>query len=65
MLAGGRGPRGNELSRRSLEDNVPAVMTSPWSEVDDPVGVRHDGLVMRDHLGFVFDDEAVLPLSRS
>src|SRR6478735_11498236 len=48
VLAGQRRAVGDEVGRCPLEDDVAAVVTGPRSEVDDPVGVRHDGLVVLD-----------------
>ncbi len=49
VLAGqGRAP-GDEVRRRALEDDVAALVAGARAEVDDPVGVRHHGLVVLDH----------------
>src|SRR6188472_74265 len=44
MLAGQGGAGGDESGGGALEDDLAAVV----AEVDDPVGVRHDRLVMLD-----------------
>ena len=38
----------DQLGRRALEDNPAAVVAGARAEIDDPVGVRHDGLVVLD-----------------
>src|SRR5262249_22545149 len=48
VLTSEGGAGGNELSRSALENDPAAVVTGAWAEVDDPVGVRHDGLVVLD-----------------
>jgi hypothetical protein len=48
MLAGESGAGGDEVGGRALEDNAAAVVAGAGAEVDDPVGVRHDRLVMLD-----------------
>ncbi len=48
MLAGERRPRGDEITRRPLEDDTSAVVTGARSDVDDPVGVRHHRLMVLD-----------------
>src|SRR5262245_14676621 len=46
MLAGqGRGC-GHQVGRRAFEDDPPAVMASARTEVDDPVRMGHDRLVV-------------------
>src|SRR4051794_19123928 len=40
---------GDEARRRALEDDPAAVVARARAEVDDPVGVRHDRLVVLDH----------------
>ena len=47
---------GDEIGRGPLEDDRPAVVARAGTDVDDPVGVRHDGLVVLD------DDDAVARL---
>src|SRR5690606_3904317 len=48
MLPGeGRG-LGDEVGRRAFEHDLPTVVAGPGAEVDDPVGVRHDGLMVLD-----------------
>ena len=39
---------GDEVGRRALEDDPAAVVAGARAEVDDPVGVRHHGLVVLD-----------------
>jgi len=48
VLAGEGGAGGDEVSRGALEDDPAAVVAGAGTEVDDPVGVRHDRLVMLD-----------------
>src|SRR3982750_816053 len=48
VLAGEGGEGGDEVGRRPLEDNPAAVVAGAGAEVDDPVGVRHDPLVVLD-----------------
>ena len=48
MLAGEGGARGDEVGGRALEDDPAAVVAGAGAEVDDPVGVRHDRLVVLD-----------------
>ena len=40
--------RGDEVGRRALEDDLAAVVAGTGAEVDDPVRVRHDRLVVLD-----------------
>ena len=54
VFAGQRRPRCDEIGRGALEDDASAVVTGTRPEVDDPVGVRHHGLV-------VLDDDDALP----
>ena len=49
MLAGEGGAGGDEVGGRALEDDPAAVVAGAGAEVDDPVGVRHHRLVVRDH----------------
>ena len=49
VLAGKRGAGGDEVGGRALEDDPAAVVAGARAEVDDPVGVRHDRLVMLDN----------------
>src|SRR6476620_6413184 len=42
------GPRGDQLGGRALEDDPAPVVSGPGAKVDDPVGVRHDRLVVLD-----------------
>ncbi len=58
VLAGDRGARGDEVGGRALEDDPAAVVAGTGTEVDDPVGVGHDRLV-------VLDDDHRLPASTS
>src|SRR5439155_8477269 len=48
VLAGEGGAAGDELGGRALEDDPTAVVAGAGAEVDDPVGVRHHRLVVRD-----------------
>src|SRR5271170_7988188 len=48
ILAGKGGASGDEVGGRTLEDNPAAVAAGAGAEVDDPVGVRHDRLVVLD-----------------
>jgi len=48
VLAGHGRAVGDEVGRCALEDDPAAVVAGTWAEVDDPVGVRHDGLVVLD-----------------
>src|SRR5664279_4132850 len=48
MLAGEGGTGGDEVGGRALEDDPAAVVAGAGAEVDDPVGVRHDRLVVLD-----------------
>jgi hypothetical protein len=48
VLAGEGGAGGDEVGRRALEDDPAAVVAGAGAEVDDPVGVRHDRLVVLD-----------------
>ena len=48
VLAGERGASSDEVGRRALEDDLPAIVARTGAEVDDPVGVRHDRLVVLD-----------------
>ena len=48
VLAGERGAGGDEVGGRALEDDPAAVVAGAGAEVDDPVGVRHDRLVVLD-----------------
>ena len=49
MPAGEGGAVGDEVRRGALENDLPAVVAGAGAEVDDPVGVRHHGLVVLDH----------------
>src|SRR5918996_4936316 len=49
VLAGEGGGGGDEVRGRALEDDPAAVVTGARPEVDDPVGVGHDGQVVLDH----------------
>ena len=49
VLAGEGGAGGDELGGGALEDDLAAVVAGAGPEVDDPVGVRHHGLVVCDH----------------
>src|SRR3954469_22332634 len=48
MLAGKRGPVGNEVGGFALEDDPTTVMAGTGTQVDDPIGMRHDRLVVLD-----------------
>src|SRR5665648_982716 len=48
VLAGEGGAGGDEVGGCALEDDAAAVVAGAGAEVDDPVGVRHDRLVVRD-----------------
>ena len=48
MLADEGGAGGSEVGGRAMEDDPAAVVTDAGPEVDDPVGVRHDRLVVLD-----------------
>src|SRR5580700_6947281 len=48
MLTGEGGAAHDEVGGCALEDDPAAVVASAGAEVDDPVGVRHDRLVVLD-----------------
>ena len=48
VLAGEGGACGHQIFRPALEDDPAAVVACAGAEVDDPVGVRHDRLVVLD-----------------
>ena len=48
VLAGEGGAGGDEVGGGALEDDPAAVVAGAGAEVDDPVGVRHDRLVVLD-----------------
>src|SRR5215217_7047457 len=48
VLAGEGGAGGDEVGGRALEDDPAAVVAGAGTEVDEPVGVRHDRLVVLD-----------------
>ena len=48
LLTGERGTSGDEVRGCALEDDPAAVVAGARAEVDDPVGMRHDRLVVRD-----------------
>src|SRR6266702_8911337 len=48
VLAGEGGAGGDEVGGCDLEDDPAAVVAGAGAEVDDPVGARHDRLVVRD-----------------
>jgi hypothetical protein len=50
VLAGKGSASGDDLGGCALEDDLTAVVAGAGAEVDDPVGVRHDRLVMLDRL---------------
>src|SRR5690348_12337298 len=47
-LAGERGAGGHEVEGGALEDDPAAVVAGAGAEVDDPIGVRHNRLVVLD-----------------
>src|ERR1700722_8801025 len=48
MLPGESRSRSNELRRCSLEDDPATFVAGTGPDIDDPVGVRHDGLMVRN-----------------
>src|SRR5258706_712021 len=48
VLAGEGGAGGDEVGGGALEDDPAAVVAGAGAEVDDPVGVGHDGQVVLD-----------------
>src|SRR5216683_3271999 len=48
VLAGEGGAGGDEVGGGALEDDPAAIVAGAGAEVDDPVGVRHDRLVVLD-----------------
>jgi hypothetical protein len=48
VLAGEGGAGGDEVGGCALEDDPAAVVAGAGAEIDDPVGVRHDPLVVLD-----------------
>jgi hypothetical protein len=48
VLAGEGGAGRDQVGGRALEDDPAAVVAGPRAQVDDPVGVRHDRLVVLD-----------------
>ena len=48
VLAGEGGAGGDEVGGCALEDDPAAVVARAGAQVDDPVGVRHDRLVVLD-----------------
>ena len=46
MLAGECGPFGNKVSGRSLEHHQPAVVSRSRPEINNPVRVGHNGLMV-------------------
>src|SRR5919201_1937750 len=48
VLAGEGGAGGDEVGRSALEDDPTAVVAGARAEIDDPVGMRHDRLVVLD-----------------
>src|SRR3954454_21237509 len=48
VLAGEGGSGGDEVGGGALEDDPAAVVAGPRAQVEDPVGVRHDRLVVLD-----------------
>ena len=59
MLSGECGAVGDELLGSAFEDDPTAVVTGSRAEVDDPVGVRHHGLVVLD------DDDGLTGIDES
>lgn len=49
VLSGECGAFGHQGGRGALEDDATAVVAGARPQVDDPVGMRHDRLVMLDH----------------
>ena len=49
MFAGEGRAGGDKVGGCALEDDLAAVVAGAGAEVDDPVGVRHDRLVVLDH----------------
>ena len=49
MLAGEGGAGGDQIGGRALEDDPASVVAGAGAEVDDPVRVGHDRLVVLDH----------------
>src|SRR5690242_7897325 len=49
VLPGEGRPLRDEVGRGALEHDRAAVVAGAWTEVDDPVGVGHDRLVVLDH----------------
>lgn len=49
VLAGEGGAGADERCGSALEDHPTAVVSSSGTEIDDPVGMGHNGLVMLDH----------------
>ena len=48
MLAGEGGAGADQVGGRALENDPAAVLAGARTEVDDPVGVRHDRLMVLD-----------------
>src|SRR5512132_3367527 len=48
VLRGEGGAGGDEVVRCALEDDPTAVVAGAGTKVDDPVGVRHDRLMVLD-----------------
>jgi hypothetical protein len=48
MRAGQGGTGGDEVGGSALEDDLAAVVAGAGAKVDDPVGARHDPLVVLD-----------------
>jgi N utilization substance protein B len=49
VLAGDGGAGGDEVGGRTGEDDPAAVVAGAGAEVEDPVGVRHDGEMVLDY----------------
>jgi hypothetical protein len=60
MLTGETGPLAARSNRCSFEDHPATVVARAGTEVDDPVGMRHDRLVvLDDDDGFARVDEPI------
>ena len=53
MLTGERRALSHQFPWRAFKDHPSAIVASPRTHVDDPVSVRHHGLVMLDHEGYL------------
>src|SRR5215207_1099200 len=59
VLSSEGGTGGDEVGRCALEDDAAAVVAGAGAEVDDPVGMRHDRLVVRN------DDDGLAGFDKS